>query len=127
MTIKKYYIYNIIIYILILDDILYLNKKYNTPGAQNLFLLAKSEGIQTTLKDVQTFISGRTEEHQGFSNGHIVSYSLFHRLQLNIFVFKKYEYFDKEYGYILCIIDVFSRKVWAFPLKTKFDRYHTSQ
>jgi hypothetical protein len=35
-----------------MDDILSLYKKYNRPGAQKLFLLAKSEGIQTTLKDV---------------------------------------------------------------------------
>jgi hypothetical protein len=33
--------------------------------------------------------------------------------------FKKYEDYNKGHGYILCIIDVFSRKVWAFPLKTK--------
>jgi hypothetical protein len=33
-----------------MDDILSLYKKYNRPGAQKLLLLAKSEGIQTTLK-----------------------------------------------------------------------------
>ncbi len=36
-----------------MDDILSLYKKYNRPGAQKLFLLAKSEGIQTTLKDIK--------------------------------------------------------------------------
>jgi hypothetical protein len=109
-----------------MDDILSLYKKYNRPGAQKLLLLAKSEGIQTTLKDVQSFISSRTEEqqlkeskHTKQSNGHIVSYSPFNRLQLDIFVLKKYEYYNKGYGYILCIIDVFSRKVWVYPLKTK--------
>ncbi len=55
-------------------------KKYNRPGAQKLFLLAKSEGIQTILKDVQEFISSRKEEqqlkeskHTKQINGHIVS------------------------------------------------------
>ena len=78
-----------------MDDILSLYKKYNRPGAQKLFLLAKSEGIQTTLKDVQSFISSRTEEqqlkeskHTKQSNGHIVSYSPFNMLQLDIFVLK---------------------------------------
>ncbi len=33
-----------------MDEILSIYKKYNRPGAQKLFLLAKSEGIQTTLK-----------------------------------------------------------------------------
>jgi hypothetical protein len=47
-----------------MDDILSLYTMYNRPGAQKLFLLAKSEGIQTTLKDIQAFISSRTEEQQ---------------------------------------------------------------
>jgi hypothetical protein len=78
-----------------MDDILSLYKKYNRPGAQNLFLLAKSEGKQTTLKDGQSFRSNRTEEqqlkeskHTKQSNGHIVSYNPFNRLQLDIFVLK---------------------------------------
>jgi hypothetical protein len=45
-----------------MDEILSIDKKYNRPGAKKLYLLAKSEGIQTTLKDVQEFISSRTEE-----------------------------------------------------------------
>ncbi len=47
-----------------MDEIISLYKKYNRPGAQKLFLLAKSEAIQTTLKDVQAFIASRTEEQQ---------------------------------------------------------------
>ncbi len=62
-----------------------------------MFLPAKSEGIRTKLKDVQDFISSRTErqqlkesKHTKQSNGHIVSYSSFNRLQLDIFVLKKF-------------------------------------
>jgi hypothetical protein len=83
--------YTIIIYILIL----WMIKKYNRPGAQKLFSLAKSEGIQTTLKYIKEFISSRTEEqqlkesrHTKQSQGHIVSYNPFNRLQLDIFVLK---------------------------------------
>ncbi len=47
-----------------MDDILTIYKKHNRPGAQKLLLLAKSEGIQTTLKDVKEFIASRTEEQQ---------------------------------------------------------------
>ena len=47
-----------------MDDILSIYKKFNRPGAQKLFSLAKSEGIQTTLKDIKEFISSRTEEQQ---------------------------------------------------------------
>jgi len=109
-----------------MDEILSIYKKYNRPGAQKLFSLAKSEGIQTTLKDIKEFISSRTEEqqlkksrHTKQSHGHIVSYNPFNRLQLDIFVLKKYESHNKGYGYILCIIDIFSRKVWCYPMKSK--------
>jgi hypothetical protein len=44
------------------------------PGAQKLFLFAKSEGIQTTLKDVQEFISRRTEEQHRLRNNRIYQY-----------------------------------------------------
>ncbi len=63
---------------------------------QKLLLLAKSEGIQTNLKDVKEFISSRTEEqllkesrHTKQSQGHILSYNPFNRLQFDIFVLKK--------------------------------------
>jgi hypothetical protein len=109
-----------------MDDILSLYKKYNRPGAQKLFSLAKSEGIQTTLKDIKEFISSRTEEqqlkesrHTKQSQGHIVSYNPFNRLRLDIFVLKIYESHSKGYGYILCIIDIFSRKVSCYPMKSK--------
>ena len=32
---------------------------------------------------------------------------------------KKYESHNKGYGYILCIIDIFSRKVFGYPMKSK--------
>ena len=109
-----------------MDDILTIYKKYNRPGAQKLLLLAKSEGIQTTLKDVKDFLASRTEEqqlkesrHTKQSEGHIICYNPFNRLQLDIFVLKKYESSNKGYGYILCIIDVFSRKVWVYAMKSK--------
>ena len=94
-----------------MDDILSLYKKYNRPGAQKLLQLSKSEGIQTTLKDVKEFIASRSEEQQlketkntKQSQGHIVSYNPFNRLQLDIFVLKKYESSNNGYGYILKII-----------------------
>ncbi len=78
------------------------------------------------MKDIQTFIASRTEEqqfkksrHTKQSLGHIVSYNPFNRLQLDIFVLKKYETSNKGCGYILCIIDIFSRKVLTYPMKSK--------
>jgi hypothetical protein len=84
-------------------------KKYNTrPGAQKLLQLSRAEGIQATPKQIKEFLSSRTEEQQSKesrntkqSHGHIVSYNPFNRLQLDIFVLKKYESSNNGYGYIL--------------------------
>ncbi len=109
-----------------MDDILFIYKKYNRPGAQKLLQLSRAEGIQATPKQIKEFLENRTEEQQlketknnKKSHGYIVSYNPFNRLQLDIFVLKKYESFNKGYGYILCIIDIFSRKVWCYPMKSK--------
>jgi hypothetical protein len=48
-----------------------------------------------------------------------VSYNPFNRLQLDIFVLKNMNILIKGIVIFLCIIDIFSRKVWAYPLKTK--------
>ena len=109
-----------------MDDILFIYKKYNRPGAQKLLQLSRAEGIQATPKQIKEFLENRTEEQQlketknnKKSHGYIVSYNPFNRLQLDIFVLKKYESSNKGYGYILCIIDIFSRKVWCYPMKSK--------
>ena len=109
-----------------MEQILAIYKKYNRPAAQRLLQLAKAEGLQTTSKEIKEFLAGRAEEqqlkeskHSKQSLGHLVSYNPFNRLQLDIFVLQKYESSNNGYAYILCIIDIFSRKVWAYPLKTK--------
>jgi hypothetical protein len=65
----------------------YLYTRNTTDQEPNFFLLAKSEGIQTTLKDIQAFISSRTKEqqlkesrHTKLSQSNIVSYNPFNRL-----------------------------------------------
>jgi predicted metalloenzyme YecM len=80
-----------------MDKIQEIYKKYNRPGAQKLFQLAKNEGLQITLKQVQEFLGGRVEEqqlketkHLKQHEGHIISYNPFNSLQIDIFVLKKY-------------------------------------
>ena len=109
-----------------MEEILTIYKKYNRPAAQRLLQLAKAEGLQTTSKEIKEFLAGRAEEqqlkeskHSKQNSGHLVSYNPFNRLQLVIFILQKYESSNNGYAYILCIIDIFSRKVWAYPLKTK--------
>jgi predicted transcriptional regulator of viral defense system len=91
-----------------MDKIQEIYKKYNRPGAQKLFQLAKNEGLQITLKQVQEFLGGRVEEQQlketksrKEKRGHLVSYNPFNRLQLDIFVLKKYETNNKGWLYLM--------------------------
>ena len=109
-----------------MDKIEEIYRKYNRPATAKLFQLAKSEGLSITLKQVKEFLGGRSEEQQlketktvKQQQGHLVSYNPFNRLQLDIFVLKKYESSNSGYGYILCIMDIFSRKAWCYPMKTK--------
>ena len=109
-----------------MDKIEEIYKRFNRPAAQKLLQLAKSEGLQVTSKEVKEFLAGREEEQQlketkqtKQSNGHIISLNPFNRLQLDIFVLQKYESSNKGYSYILCIMDIFSRKAFCYPMKTK--------
>ena len=47
-----------------MEQILTIYKKHNRPAAQRLLQLVKSEGIQTTPKEIKEFLAGRTEEQQ---------------------------------------------------------------
>ena len=39
-------------------------KRFNRPGAQKLYQLAKNEGLKITLNEVKEFLNGRVEEQQ---------------------------------------------------------------
>ena len=109
-----------------MDKIQEIYKRFNRPGAQKLYQLAKNEGLKITLNEVKEFLNGRVEEQQlketknrKEKHGSLVSYNPFNRLQLDIFVLKKYETSNSGFGYILCIMDIFSRKAWCYAMKTK--------
>ena len=44
-----------------MDDILFIYKKYNRPGAQKLLQLAMAEGIQATPNQIKEFLENRTD------------------------------------------------------------------
>jgi len=51
--------------------------------------------------------------------GKIVSYRPLSLIQMDIFDMQNYTRTNKGYKYILCIIDVFTRKVWTYVMKKK--------
>ncbi len=71
---------------------------------------------------MKEFLAGRAEEQQLKENKnrkeshvHWVVYNPFNRLQSDI---QKYESSNHDYIFILCIMDIFSLKVWAYSLIT---------
>jgi hypothetical protein len=75
-------------------DIESVYKKYNRPaGVERLFKLAKDEGLQSTRKDIKTFLDSKsgvqqlkeTKTNVKSRMGHIVSFNPFNLLQQNSF------------------------------------------
>jgi hypothetical protein len=102
-------------------------KKFNYPSnVPKLLKLVKAAGITATSNDIKTFLDKRVAIHQTkiiqkskTNNGHIVSFKEFDLLEMDIFVLDKYSKQNKGYGYIFAVVDVFSRKAYAYPMKHK--------
>ena len=101
-------------------------KKYNYPAASTFLKQLKNEDIKVTKQQVDDFIKSRTEQQQTTITavkkkdlGRIVSYYPLSLIQMDIFDLAKYYRDNQGYKYILCIIDVYSRKVWCYKMKNK--------
>ena len=102
-------------------------KKINYPNSvQKLLKLVKSAGINATSKDIQTFLDKRVSVQQTKvtkksrrNMGKIVAFKAFDMLQMDIYVLDKYSKSNKGYGYIFALVDVFTRKAYAYPMKNK--------
>jgi hypothetical protein len=109
------------------NDIEPIYKKFNYPSnIQKLLKLVKSAGITATINDIKTFLNRRVAIQQTkitkktkTNKGHIVSFKAFDLLGMDIFVLDKYSKQNKGYGYIFAVVDVFSRKAYAYPMKHK--------
>ena len=101
-------------------------KKFNFPAASTFLKQLKNEGVKVTKKEVDDFIKSRTEQQQTKIQvekkkdlGRIVAYYPLSLIQMDIFDLAKYYRDNQGYKYILCIIDVYSRKVWCYKMKNK--------
>ena len=116
-----------------MDDIEKVYKKFNYPtSVPKLLKLVKAEGITATNNDIKTFLDKRVAVQQTKitkkstnKEGHIVSFKAFDLLQMDIFVMEKYSKSNKGYSYIFAIMDVFSRKAYAYPMKNKYFSNHS--
>ena len=101
-------------------------KKYNFPASSTFVKQLKNEGIKTTKQEIDKFIGNRVEQQKTIIKnerkktlGKIVAYRPLSLIQMDIYVMAKYVKDNKGYKYILCMIDVFTRKVWAYKMKKK--------
>ena len=109
------------------NDIEKIYKQFNyISNVPKLLKLVKAAGITATSNDIKTFLDKRIAIQQTKitkksrkNMGHIVSFKSFDLLECDIFILDKYSKSNKGYGYIFAIVDVFSRKAWAYPMKHK--------
>ena len=101
-------------------------KQFNFPASSTFVKQLKNEGIKITKKEIDDFLVSRVEQQQTTiqSNrkkllGKIVAYRPLSLIQMDIFDMQNYTRTNKGYKYILCIIDVFTRKVWTYSMKKK--------
>ena len=105
-------------------DIQEVYRKYNYPSKQKLYALTKLEGVKATLKEVQQFLDKQNAQ-QIFSRkikqkaGHIVSFQPDERFQMDLVDMSNFSMKNQGYNWILMLVDVFNRKLYAYLLPNK--------
>ena len=101
-----------------------LYKKFNYPGKQKFYQLAKKQGLKVTLKEIDDFLN-KQHVSQVFSKkivqkpGHIVAFNPDERVQMDLIDMTKFEKKNKGYGWIFLLVDIFTRKAYAYMMKNK--------
>ena len=101
-------------------------EQFNFPASSTFVKQLKNEGIKITKKEIDDFLASRVEQQQTTIQpnrkkllGKIVSYRPLSLIQMDIFDMQNFARTNKGYKYILCIIDVFTRKVWTYKMMKK--------
>ena len=103
-------------------------ENFNFPSVNKLYNLLKDDGHDIKKKDIEQYLN-KKEEVQIFKEakkvktqqGHITAMRVNERWQLDIFYLIKYHRQNKNYNYILCALDVFTRKAYCIAMKLKDD------
>ena len=102
-------------------------EEYNYPKMDKLYKIMVSDGINVDKKIIKQFIDDQLENQllktvhkEKKSNfGFIHSFSENQSWQVDIFFMTKYKKQNNGFSYILCAIDVFTRKAYAVAMKNK--------
>ena len=103
---------------------IYENNLY--PNLDEFYKILKKEGLSFTKKQVKDFLDKREEQQltketktKKQDMGHIVAYFENQIWQLDIYILQKYVKNNKGYRDILACVDVFTRKAYCVPMKSK--------
>lgn len=102
-----------------------LEKMNNYPGLERLVKLAKEKHPEISRPQIKKYLEDDTSrqltkvQHQKKASGHVVAMVPNELWQMDIFDLSKYMKQNKDYRYILCCIDVFTRKAYAEPMLFK--------
>ncbi len=108
-------------------DIETIYSQYGYPSKAKLYALAKKNGLKVTLKSVEEFLNKQAGQ-QIFSRkvprkpGHIVAFQPDTRIQLDLIDMTNYGRQNSGYNWILLLIDVFTRKLYAYLMKNKTEK-----
>ena len=102
-----------------------LQRLNNYPGLEKLVKLAKRQHPEISRREIKTYLDQDTSrqltkvQHQKPAPGHVVAMVPNELWQMDIFDLSKYMKQNKDYRYLLCCIDVFTRKAYAEPMLYK--------
>ena len=102
-----------------------LQKSNNYPGLEKLVKLAKQKHPEISRPQIKKFLEEDTSrqltkvQHAKPSTGHITAMVPGELWQMDTFDLSRYRKQNKEYRYMLCCIDVFTRKAYAEPMLHK--------
>lgn len=103
-----------------------LYKKYNYPSANYFYQILKENGIKATHKQVKDFIDKQSIQQITTKKRkikeklkYITASAPYEIFQIDLIDYQKYSKTNKGYKYVLIAVDVFTRKAYAIPIKTK--------
>jgi hypothetical protein len=101
-----------------------LYKKYNYPSKAKFYAIAKKEGLNITLNDIDKFLN-KQHVAQVFSKkivqkpGFIVAFHPEERIQMDLIDMTKFKNKNRGFSWIFLLVDIFTRKAFAYMIKNK--------
>jgi hypothetical protein len=99
----------------------------NYAGVEKIFSITKKLHPNITRDNIKKYLENleheqilkRTQKTKAKNQGHITAIDPNEAWQMDIFDLSKYSTYNNGYKYIFAIVDVFTRKLYAMPMKSK--------